>query len=141
MTAGAPPAPSRRWADLLRYLVIGGMSVGVDLGLLVLLVDGLGAPLGVSTVLAFSTSVAVNFSLNRLAVAGRGAGRLGRHAARYLVLLAANLLLTLLVVLLADRAGIPYLAAKVAVVVASVGWNFVLFRRWVFADGRSVDVG
>lgn len=137
------PAPSvlRQWPDLLRYLLIGLISVGVDLGLLVLLVDEVGAPLGVSTVLAFGTSVAVNFTLNRLAVAGRGAGRLGRHAARYVVLLTANLLLTLAVVLLADRAGIPYLAAKVVVVAASVGWNFVLFRRWVFADEPADGVG
>lgn len=131
--------PGSRRLDVLLHLAIGAVSVGVDLGVLALLVEGLRVPLALSTALAFGTSVAVNFSLNRLLVAGPGAGRLGRHATRYLVLLVANLLVTLLVVLLADAAAIPYLAAKVVVVLASAGWNFVLYRRWVFADGRAHD--
>jgi putative flippase GtrA len=29
---------------------------------------------------------------------------------------------------------VPYVIGKLAVVAASTCWNFVLYRRWVFAD-------
>ncbi len=105
--------------------------MGVDLGLLVLLVEVLGVPLAPATAAAFLTSVAVNFGLNRV-LAGTG-GLLGRQAMRYGLLLLANLLLTVVVVTGAERAGVPYVVAKGAVVLASTLWNYVLYRRWVFA--------
>lgn len=99
-----------------------------------LLVEALDVPLAAATAAAFLTSVAVNFGLNR-ALAGGGGGLLGRQALRYGLLLAANLLLTVLVVTGAERAGIPYVLAKGVVVLASTLWNYVLYRRWVFAGG------
>lgn len=100
-----------------------------------LLADVLGVPVPAATATAFSTSVAVNFALNRLLAAG-GPGLLRRQVLRYGVLLLANLVLTVVVVSAADAAGIPYLAAKSAVVAASTGWNYLLYRVWVFAPVR-----
>ena len=105
--------------------------MAVDLGLLVLLVEGIDLPLAPATAAAFLTSVAVNFGLNR-ALTG-GGGLLGRQVVRYGMLLLANLLLTVVVVTGAERAGVPYVVAKGAVVLASTLWNYVLYRRWVFA--------
>ncbi|MCY7364379.1 MAG: GtrA family protein [Frankiaceae bacterium] len=110
---------------------MGGLSVAVDLGLLVLLVEVLDVPLAPATAVAFLTSVAVNFGLNRL-LAG-GSGLLGGQALRYGLLLVANLLLTVAVVTGAEGVGVPYVLAKGAVVLASTLWNYVLYRAWVFA--------
>lgn len=96
-----------------------------------LLVEVLDAPLAPSTAAAFLSSVAVNFGLNRL-LAG-GTGLLGRQVVRYGLLLLANLLLTVAVVTGAEAVGVPYALAKGAVVLASTLWNYVLYRRWVFA--------
>lgn len=75
--------------------------------------------------------MAVNFGLNRL-LAG-GTGLLGRQVVRYALLLSANLLLTVAVVTGGEAVGVPYVLAKGAVVLASTLWNYLLYRRWVFA--------
>lgn len=123
-------------ADVAGYLLIGGVSVAVDLGLLLLLAEVLDVPLPLATASAFLASVGVNFGLNRLLAGGTGAGLLRRQLVRYALLLAANLVLTVAVVSGADAAGIPYVAAKVAVVLASTCWNYLLYRAWVFAPPR-----
>jgi putative flippase GtrA len=99
----------------------------------VLLVEVLDVPLAAATATAFLTSVVVNFGLNRV-LAG-GAGLLGPQVLRYALLLGANLLLTVAVVSGAAAVGVPYVLAKGAFVLASTAWNYVLYRRWVFAAG------
>ncbi len=96
-----------------------------------LLVEVVDVPLAPATATAFLTSVGVNFGLNRL-LAG-GTGLLGPQAVRYALLLGANLLLTVVVVSGAGAVGVPYALAKGAFVLASTAWNYVLYRRWVFA--------
>lgn len=123
---------AHRLADVVAYLVIGVLSVSADVGLLVLLVEIAQLPLPVATALAFLMSVGLNFGLNRL-LAG-GSDLLGRQAARYILLLTANLAITVVVVVTAEAAGVPYVLAKSVVVLASTGWNYVLYRRWVFAQ-------
>ena len=81
----------------------------------------------------------VNFALNRLLHAGGGSGDLAGHVLRYGVLLAGNLLLTVLVLTAAERAGLPYLPVKLGVVAAMTCWNFVLYRRWVFVPRAAGD--
>lgn len=97
-----------------------------------LLVEGLDVPLAPATATAFLLSVGVNFGLNRLLTGGTGL--LGRQVLRYALLLLANLLLTVAVVTGAGGLGVPYVLAKGAVVLASTLWNYVLYRRWVFAS-------
>jgi putative flippase GtrA len=131
----APPTAQRRSgrAALVQYLLIGVLTVGVDVGLLVLLRDVLTLPISLAAALAFGTSVVVNFALNRLLHAGASPGELAGHLVRYGLLLSANLLLTVLVLTAAERAGLPYLPVKLGIVASMTCWNFVLYRRWVFA--------
>ncbi len=107
--------------------------MAVDVALLVVLVEGLAVPVSLATAVAFGTSVVVNFGLNRLLVHGGGSTDLAGHVRRYLLLLGANGVLTVIVVSAAEQAGLPYLPVKLGVVAASTCWNFVLYRRWVFA--------
>jgi putative flippase GtrA len=79
-------------------------------------------------------SLVFNFVCNRSAMAGKASKQLVRHALRYALLVAANLAITVAVVTGAEHIGVPYLAGKLAVVAASTGWNFVLYRRWVFTE-------
>jgi putative flippase GtrA len=115
------------------------LTVAVDVGLLVLLRDVVGLLISLSAALAFGTSVVVNFALNRLLHAGGGAGDLAGHVWRYGVLLSANLLLTVVVLTVAERSGLPYLPVKLVVVAATTCWNFLLYRRWVFAPRPAGD--
>lgn len=122
-----------RWHALLRYLVIGGLSIVIDVGLLFVLHHYAKVSVGPATALAYVVSLLFNFMCNRVAMSAPGNTDMSRHALRYAILVVANLLITVTVVTGASHAGVPYLWAKVAVVAASTCWNFVLYRRWVFA--------
>ena len=122
--------------QLFGYLVVGGLTVVVDLGLLGLLHEAFGAPLGVATTLAYCAAVMVNFLLNRTAMSSWGSWGLTQHALRYASLVVANYLITLAVVTAAGHVGDRYLVAKAAVVAVSTCWNFLLYRHWVFSPPR-----
>lgn len=133
----SPSAPRPRLRrQLFSYVVVGGLTVVVDLGLLTLLHESYGAPLGVATTVAFCAAVVVNFALNRAAMSSRGSWGLTQHALRYGSLVLANYVITLAVVTTAGHVGDRYLVAKVAVVAVSTVWNFLLYRYWVFTPPR-----
>lgn len=129
------PRP-RLQRQLFYYLVVGGLTVVVDIGLLGLLHESYGVPLGVATTVAFCTAVMVNFLLNRTAMSSCGSSGLTQHALRYGSLVVANYVITLAVVTTAGHVGNRYLVAKVAVVAVSTLWNFLLYRHWVFTPPR-----
>jgi len=118
--------------QVLLYLGSGVLSAGVDLGLLVVLHEQTRLPLALCTALAFVAALAVNFSLNRRAWVGAGIENLLRHARRYGVLVAANLVFTVLLVSGGAQLGIPYLLAKIVALALSTAWTFALYRAWVF---------
>jgi putative flippase GtrA len=129
------PRP-RLQRQLLCYLVVGGLTVVVDIGLLALLHESFRVPLGLATTVAFGTAVVVNFLLNRTAMSSWGSRGLTQHALRYGSLVLANYVITLAVVTTAGHVGDRYLVAKVAVVAGSTAWNFLLYRHWVFTPPR-----
>jgi putative flippase GtrA len=134
----SPSVPTMRLQrQLLSYLVVGGISVVVDVGLLALLHESFEVPLGVATTAAFCISVVVNFLLNRTAMSSPGSRGLTSHALRYGSLVAANYVITLAVVTTAGPVSDRYLVAKLAVVAASTSWNFLLYRHWVFNPPRT----
>ena len=122
--------------QLFYYLVVGGLTVLVDIGLLALLHESYGVPLAVATTVAFGTAVVMNFLLNRTAMSSAGSRGLTQHALRYGSLVVANYVITLAMVTTADHVGDWYLVAKIAVVAASTSWNFLLYRHWVFTPPR-----
>ena len=122
--------------QLFYYLVVGGLSVVVDIGLLALLHETFGVPLGVATTVAFCTAVVMNFLLNRTAMSSWGSRGLTQHALRYGSLVVANYVITLAVVTAVGQVSYWYLVAKLAVVAGSTSWNFLLYRHWVFTPPR-----
>ena len=107
------------------HLVVGGVSLALDLLLLVALHGPLGVP--AATAVAFASSVVVNFLLNR-AVHLQGRAR-GRQVVRYGLLLGVNAAVTLAIVGAGHRF---YLEAKLLAVAVTTSWNYPLYRRWVF---------
>lgn len=118
-----------------RYVLVGGLSYVTDAGGLWLLHGVAGVPLAAATTVAYAASFAVNFGLNRRVVFPGGRG-MGTQLFRYVILVVANYIATMVVVLGLTGAGLNYLAAKtVAVVVIAVA-NYFLYRHWVFATRR-----
>jgi putative flippase GtrA len=132
-TAVLPSDEVRPAAPALRFLLVGMASAGTDVALLAALHGLAGMPLLAATTLAFWASLAVNFALNRGWVFPGGSGSVRGQAARYLFLVGVNYLATLALVGGLAAAGVPYMLAKVVALVSIACWNFVLYRRWIFA--------
>jgi putative flippase GtrA len=114
-----------------RFLIVGGASVVVDAGLLYVLHGLLGLRLEPATALAFLAGFVVNFALNRQ-WAFASTGRLRRQLAAHVVLVAGNLLVTVLLVRALTLLGVMYLVAKVLITAVLATVNYVVSRRWIF---------
>lgn len=114
-----------------RFLIVGGASLAVDAGLLYVLHGLLGLWLEPATALAFLAGFAVNFGLNRQ-WSFAATGRLRPQLVRYVALVAANLLVTVLLVKALTALGVLYLVAKVLTTAILATVNYVVSRKWIF---------
>lgn len=114
-----------------RFLLVGGASVVVDAGLLYVLHGLAGLRLEPATALAFLAGFMVNFALNRQ-WSFASTGRLRRQLAAYLALVAANLLVTVVLVRALTALGLMYLVAKVFTTAALSVVNYLVSRKWIF---------
>ncbi|MFF5079796.1 GtrA family protein [Actinoplanes sp. NPDC000266] len=114
-----------------RFLIVGGTSVVVDAGLLWVLHGVVGMWLEPATALAFLAGFLVNFLLNRQ-WAFASTGRLHHQLAKYLALVAVNLLITVLLVKFLTSLGLMYLIAKVLTTAALSTINYFISRKWIF---------
>lgn len=122
----------RPWAGW-RYLLIGGATFLLDFALLWLLADLLHLPAGWSAAVAFLAITVFNF-LGQWRVTF-GATSSGRGSlARYLLLLLANTLLTVVAVELSERMLGHFAVGKVVISALIVLWNYPIMDRWVFPD-------
>lgn len=131
-----PPASPTTAAKVMRFLVVGGVSAALDLGLLIGLHEVAGLSVALATTIAFWTALLVNFGLNRAWSFGAAAGGVlaaGTPFARYLVLVGINYVATLVIVTGGVQLGAPYPLAKVAAIGLGAIWTYVAYDRWVFA--------
>ena len=114
----------------IRYLLIGGGSALIDVGLFQFLyMFGLGPiPANVTSVLV---STVFNFLMNRN-VTFKSAANPVRSAVLYLLLLAFNTCFTSWTISMLIGLGWHSLIAKVAALVCTTMWNFVLYRKVIF---------
>lgn len=103
----------------------------IDAGLLHVL-SRAGMPVWAAATVGFWTSVVANFLLNRPRFSSPAGAGVHRHALRYGALLLANFVVTLIILEVGSRLGLPVLVSKTLAVVLTTGWNFVLYRAWVF---------
>lgn len=113
------------------YLLAGGVSLSLDLASLFCLHGLLGLPLVPSTTIAYLVGLSTNYGINRVWVFN-GGDFLGRSAGRYGLLVAFNYAATIMVVSSLTHAGASYIVAKVVAIAATVVWNFLAYRHWVF---------
>jgi putative flippase GtrA len=116
----------------VRFLIVGGVSLAVDTGLLFLLHGVAGILLPVATALAFSVAFVVNFALNHLWAFESSVGLVGRRMLRYLALVTANLVVTVVSVSVLTTLGLPYLVAKVLCTGLLFIVNYLVSKAWVY---------
>lgn len=92
--------------------------------------DGRGA---VANVIAYAAGMLNSFVLNRAWTFG-AEGHIAIHAARFVMLNAATLLAsTLIVYVLVDRAGLPELAVWLPLTLAILATHYLGMKHWAFA--------
>lgn len=123
----------RWWPRLVGYVAAGGGSVLLDVTTLMALRSGLGAPLALSTTIAFFVGLASNFLLNRYAVFSSESS-VTTSGSRYLTLVAFNYAVTILIVTGLSGLGVSYLIGKGMAVAVTLAWNFLAYSHWVFPD-------
>ena len=116
-----------------RYAVVGGISLGTDLGTLALLHGAAHVSLLPATAVAFVVSSLVNFGFNRQWVfTGGRTGHARKQIARFYALVAFNLVSTLFITGGLTALGLMYLISKLVAALANAVANFFLYRAWVF---------
>jgi putative flippase GtrA len=135
-------AVRRLWArSANRYLVVGGFCFVVDVALLWIAYDLLGVPLAIATPVAFLTSFAVTYTMQRV-VAFSSDSKVVPSVARYTALVIFNTIATTGIVWLTAVLDGQWLVGKILAVVATTLWNYFAYRYWVFVESpaRSSDV-
>jgi putative flippase GtrA len=130
---------------LVKFLLVGGASFAIDLGILALLHEVGRVDLWLATPIAFLTSLVFNFLVQRKFTFQSGV-RAHVSALKYGALVVFNLVATDVIVNVIADAGQSYAIGKVISTVATTVWNFLLYKHWIFkshstetGDGVAVD--
>lgn len=120
-------------AQLIRFVVVGGIGYVVNLAVFAALVHGAGAPIAVAATAAFLVAVANNFVLNRRWTFGiRHDEDRARQASRFLALSVAVFLVSLGVLSLLVAAGVAKVPAQAISIIVGTPLNFLGNRIWTF---------
>jgi putative flippase GtrA len=120
--------------SVLKFLVVGVVSFGVDFALLVILYRALAVQLNVATTIAFLMGLLINFTMNKYWTFGvpSGVGQSARQAALYGVLVVINLLFTNVFISSLAFAHLgPELSKPLATGVVMVT-NYIVYQKIIF---------
>jgi putative flippase GtrA len=121
-------------SDFVRFLCVGATCFTLNLGVLYIVTEKLGAHYMVAVLVSIILTNALGFVLNRYWTFARQPGffwvELGRYFTINLGQFALNMLL---MAILVSGFGVPYLAASAAIALVMTGANFLLHKNWSFA--------
>jgi putative flippase GtrA len=130
----AETAPARQTLrQLVRYTLIGGSGVALDLLLFLLLHNAAGLDEQVANVLSTTLGITNNFALNALFTFERRDRIVVRFLRFYAVGLAGIALTNLLFLVFTDSLGIDANLVKAGSLPLVLALQFVLNRKWSFA--------
>ena len=122
------------YTKIIRFLISGGTSTGVDLAFLFFFTDVLGIWYLASAVAAFIIAFFVSFGLQKFWTF-RDHSRDGMHAQAgiYFLVASGNLIFnTLLVYLFVERFGSHYLLAQIVASLIIAGESFFVYQKFIF---------
>jgi putative flippase GtrA len=134
--SAAPPAAPGLALGLyqnavVRFLLVGGLSFALDLGILALLHEVFGVALWLATPMAFIVSLVFNFVLQRM-FTFRATNKGSVSAIKYILLVVLNIAVSDLVVTGFDALGWSYIIGKTTATLLTTVWNYFLYRHWIF---------
>jgi len=123
-------------SEIARFIIVGGISFAIDLGLLMLLHEVFLVDLILATPIAFLTSLGFNYALQRIFTFRADNGK-SVSFIKYILLVIFNTFATDVIVNLIDWLGAGYQIGKVVSTVLTTAWNFLLYKHWIFKSGTS----
>lgn len=117
--------------EIVRFIIVGGISFAIDLGLLMLLHEVFEVELWLATPIAFLTSLAFNFALQRM-FTFRARNGTSVSFVKYCVLVLFNTFAVDVIVNFVDWLGAGYQIGKVVSTIMITAWNFLLYKHWIF---------
>ncbi len=120
-------------STLVRYLLIGALTFGLDLALLTLVRSRLGWPLPMAVTIGYAVALSVNYLLNRV-LNFHSHAPVGPESLRYAGTVAVNFGVLLLGVTTGlTTLGVPYQAARVAAGGCEGVFMYCALRWFVFS--------
>lgn len=125
-------------SHVFKFLVVGGLSFALDLGLLILLHEAFGVDLWIATPIAFLTSLVFNFLVQRSFTFKSTQGR-GSSMIRYGTLVVFNTFMTDVIVNFFHDVDLTYTVGKIVATALTMIWNFFLYKHWIFRTGAPTE--
>lgn len=125
-------------SELARFIIVGGISFVIDLGLLMMLHEVFLVDLLIATPVAFLISLAFNYALQRVFTFRAENGK-SVSFIKYCLLVAFNTVAVDLIVNFFDWLGAGYQVGKVVATVLTTAWNFLLYKHWIFKSSAGKD--
>lgn len=121
------------WLQLVRYAVVGGSGVVLNLGSFTILVEVLDVDFRVAGVLAFAIAVTNNFLWHRGWTFRARGGRTGFQAAAFVTVSVTAFVVGLgMLWLLVEAAGVAEVAAQAIALAVASPTTFLVNRFWSF---------
>ena len=115
----------------ITYLLVGGGTALLELGLFQIFYEFVHVPLAPSNVIATLVATATNFLLNRN-VTFKSTSNPLRSLVLYCLLFLMNMTVSTLAIAAMVSIGIPSAFAKLVMQCCVVVWNFILYRKVIF---------
>jgi glycosyltransferase XagB len=131
-------AGRRTVAELLRFCVIGGLGLVVNLCVFAICIWALQLAPMVAAICAFCVAVFHNYALNRRWTFPGGAGVSAGQGARFLVISVGGLALNLIFLNALTGAAVPELLAQTIAIVLVTPTTFALNKFWTFHHRSTV---
>ncbi|PZR41695.1 MAG: GtrA family protein [Azospira oryzae] len=120
--------------NFIRYIIVGVISMAIEMGMLILLVERLGLPVLESNLIAFVITNIVNYILSRLWVFEKSGRKKRVELVWFSLFLSISLLLSQVLMWIGvDYLHLDYKITKLISIVIVVAWNFLTRKHFVFA--------
>ena len=122
-------------AQTIKYFLVGGIGVGVNLGLLYVLTDFLGIWYILSQGIAIAISITNNFFLHRYWTFKNEISEpktLERYIKFFIVSVVGMSIQLAMTFILVENFAMYYLYAAVLSIIAASAFNYLLNRKWTF---------
>lgn len=119
---------------LIKYIIVGGSTFAMDIGLLYLLHGILTLNVAASASFSYWISIAYNFTLNRhWTFSSHEKKSLLKHITLYFALLIFNFLFTVTFIAILSE-HLNYLLVKIMAVSIQTLWTFVIYKKYIFTE-------